>query len=93
MSSWISDTLRLLVAERAGKKCEYCLILESSTHLGCEVDHVISEKHGGKTIAENLAFACFYCNRYKGSDIATLDPSSSKLVPLLIHESIVGATT
>ncbi len=82
MSSWISDSLRRLVAERAGNQCEYCLIREFSTHLGCEVDHVISEKHGGKTIAENLAYACFYCNRYKGSDIATLDPFSDKLVPL-----------
>lgn len=31
---------------------------------------MISEKHGGLTEAGNLAFACFYCNRYKGPNIA-----------------------
>lgn len=40
--------------------------------LGCQVDHIISEKHGGATSAENLAYACTFCNWHKGSDIASL---------------------
>ena len=39
---------------------------------GCEVDHIISEKHGGQTVPENLALACVTCNRTKGSDIASV---------------------
>ena len=39
-------------------------------------------KHGGKTSPENLALACFDCNRFKGSDIASLDPATGKLVAL-----------
>lgn len=39
------------------------------------MDHIISRKHGGQTVLENLAFACFYCNRHKGSDIASLADS------------------
>ncbi|WP_408103981.1 HNH endonuclease [Tolypothrix campylonemoides] len=29
-------------------------------------------KHGGETTAENLALSCLSCNRYKGSDFATI---------------------
>jgi hypothetical protein len=55
--------------------CEYCLIHESDTFLGCQVEHVISEKHGGQTAGANLALACVFCNRFKGTDIAALTPS------------------
>jgi hypothetical protein len=78
----ISHDLRCRVAERANFSCEYCLIPESSTYIGCEIDHVISRKHGGTNDFENLAYACLYCNRYKGSDIGSILPSSSKLIRL-----------
>jgi hypothetical protein len=60
--------------------CEYCLIHEGDTFLGCEVDHIISEKHGGPTREQNLAFACLFCNRNKGSDIASLAAGEGRLV-------------
>lgn len=75
-SAYISADLRRLVAARADNLCEYCLIHESDTFLGCQVDHIISEKHGGPTDAENLAFACVICNRRKGSDIGSIAPHS-----------------
>ena len=70
--TYVPADLRRLVAERAGALCEYCLIAEDDTILGCQVDHIISEKHGGLTEPENLALACVTCNRAKGSDIASL---------------------
>lgn len=79
--TYISAELRREVVARAGRRCEYCLIHENDTFLGCHVDHVISEKHGGQTVSGNLALACVFCNRYKGSDIATLD-EEQKLTPL-----------
>ena len=72
MSSYVSAELRRLVTERSGRLCEYCLIQESDTFLGCEVDHVISEKHGGPTELANLAYACVFCSRSKGSDIGSI---------------------
>ena len=71
--SYIGLELRRHVTSRAARRCEYCLIHEEDTFIGCQIDHVISEKHGGLTNANNLALACVFCNRYKGSDIATLD--------------------
>ncbi|MBI2531083.1 MAG: HNH endonuclease [Deltaproteobacteria bacterium] len=72
MSSYINAALRQLVATRADYLCEYCLIHEEDSFFGCEVDHIISEKHGGQTEAENLAYACAFCNRSKGSDVGSL---------------------
>jgi len=65
-----------LVVARADHLCEYCLIHEEDTFFGCEVDHIISEKHGGPTTADNLADACVFCNRAKGSDVASIVPGS-----------------
>ncbi|HEV3021631.1 MAG TPA: HNH endonuclease signature motif containing protein [Pirellulales bacterium] len=56
------------------------MIAEEDTFLGCEVDHVISEKHGGPTEADNLANACVFCNRAKGSDIASINWQSEAIV-------------
>jgi len=79
--SHISAALRRKVAARASRRCEYCLIHEDDCFWGCEVDHVISEKHGGRTALNNLAYCCAFCNRHKGPDIGTLD-GRKKLVPL-----------
>jgi 5-methylcytosine-specific restriction endonuclease McrA len=47
-----------------------------------EVGHVIAEKHGGATEIENLAFACWRCNRHKGTDPTSFDPDTRRLSPL-----------
>jgi hypothetical protein len=70
------------VRERAQNRCEYCLIHEADSYLTFEADHVIAEKHGGSTTLDNLAWACFYCNRLKGSDISSVDPVTKQIIPL-----------
>lgn len=74
-TTYISAELRRQVIGEAENICEYCLIHEDDTFFGCHVDHIISEKHGGLTTADNLAFACSVCNLRKGSDIASLTSS------------------
>jgi hypothetical protein len=71
-----------LVWARANSTCEYCHLRQAFSHLAFEVDHVIATSHGGLTRANNLALTCFYCNRYKGPNIAGIDPVSKKLSPL-----------
>ncbi len=58
--------------ERSEKLCEYCLLHEDDAYFGCQVDHIVSEKHGGLTDANNLAYACTTCNRNKGSDVGSI---------------------
>lgn len=72
--------MRHFVADRAAFLCEYCLIHEEDTFFGCHVDHVISIKHGGSTEPENLAYACAFCNRFKGSDIGSFVTPGGALV-------------
>lgn len=81
-SSYISAALRQQIRERARQRCEYCLLSEEDAYFSHEHDHIIAEKHRGPTILENLAWACFDCNRFKGSDIASIDPVTGQLVPL-----------
>ncbi len=78
----IPSSLRQLVFERAQGKCEYCFIHQDVSIYSHEVDHIIALKHGGQTIAENLALSCLPCNRHKGSDLATFDPISNEIAPL-----------
>jgi hypothetical protein len=80
MSRYLPDPLRLHVAQRAGFKCEYCLLHESDSTFSHEVDHIISLKHGGATILENLAYSCVFCNRMKGSDIGSVLLPSRRFV-------------
>ena len=80
--SRISAALRREVRERAGERCEYCLLAESQAFFPHEPDHLIAQKHGGDTASANLALACFDCNRFKGSDIASVDFVTRELVPL-----------
>jgi hypothetical protein len=78
----IAENVRRQVRSRAGYRCEYCLLAEEDAFFVHELDHIIAGKHGGDNTADNLALACFDCNRFKGSDIASRDPASGDLVPL-----------
>ena len=82
MASEVGSRERARVARRARHQCEYCLIHEDDAAFPHQVDHIISLKHGGASVSENLAFACVICNRYKGSDIASVDPATGRTVAL-----------
>lgn len=72
LSSYVSAALRRLVAARIEVLCEYCLGHEDAAVFGCEAGHIVSEKHGGATAAENLAYACAFCNRAQGRDLGSI---------------------
>lgn len=81
-SSKIPTDLRRLVSDRAQGRCEYCLLHQDFSIYTHEVDHIIAQKHDGKTTAENLALSCLSCNRHKGTDLATFDPDTGELTML-----------
>ncbi|MBM3727034.1 MAG: HNH endonuclease [Acidobacteria bacterium] len=70
MADEISAATRLLVTQRAGRRCEYCLLHADDSFTPHQIDHIVSRKHGGSSSHENLALACIRCNAWKGSDIA-----------------------
>jgi 5-methylcytosine-specific restriction endonuclease McrA len=84
---YIPSAIRLEVIERADGQCEFCLLHQDDAETPHQIDHLIAIKHGGRTIAENLALACQLCNRHKGSDLTAIDPEGSAIVPAFQSES------
>lgn len=74
----IPEQLKQLVFDRAKGHCEYCLIHCRFRPNQYEIDHIVAEQHGGETISENLCLSCFKCNRYKGSNLASVDPDTKE---------------
>src|SRR5215510_815194 len=62
--------LQHLVWQRAQQRCEYCHFPADISLLPFQIDHIIAEKHGGPTTAENLALSCERCNSHKSPNIA-----------------------
>lgn len=80
-SHYIPNELRQQVIQLANSQCEYCLLPETFGFATFHIDHIISEKHGGKASVDNLAYSCPIFNQRKGSDIASIE-RESELVPL-----------
>ena len=70
------------VRERAAECCEYCRIPQFSLPLPFQIDRIIAGQHHGETRLTNLALACPHCNRYKGPNIAGMDPLTGQIVRL-----------
>ena len=78
----MNPDLDRLVRRRARGRCEYCHLPEKSHPAPFQIDHVIARQHGGRSLAENLALACIQCNRYKGPNLAGIDPVTGEMVRL-----------
>jgi len=81
-------SLERLVWARAGDRCEYCLIPQSADELSHHIDHLVTQQHGGETVALNLALLCMQLpqrpqpggSRSKNTpDRPPLPPPSAKL--------------
>ncbi|PSB41004.1 HNH endonuclease [filamentous cyanobacterium Phorm 6] len=79
--SYVPATLRRVVTQRAGDQCEYCLFPQTASLFTFEMEHIIAEKHDGITESENLALSCPCCNRFKGTDLGSIDPETRQLTP------------
>jgi HNH endonuclease len=77
---YINQELRRLVIGRANCLCEYCLIPDSYKSLSHQVDHIVSVKHGGSSLSDNLCYSCIFCNLQKGSDLGSINWQTGELV-------------
>lgn len=74
---------RQAVRQRAGDRCEYCGLPQASApFFTFHVEHIRARQHGGHDELSNLALACPDCNRFKGPNLAAIDPQADQLVPL-----------
>ena len=74
--------IQRLVRGRAQHLCEYCHTSEQWQYVRFTIDHVIPLSQGGTDDAENLALACFHCNRHKAGRLTAVDPDSGETVLL-----------
>ena len=81
MAPYLTASLRLLVTQRADHRCEYCLLPMAFAIHQHEPDHIVPLQHGGNSDDQNLALACFRCNRNKGPNIGSFDPVTGVLTP------------
>jgi hypothetical protein len=51
-------SLRRLVIDRSGERCDYCQLAQVGQAASFHIDHVTPISAGGQTVAENLALAC-----------------------------------
>ena len=75
-----SKRLATQVRSRARGRCEYCHLPERFSPIAHEIDRIVAEQHGGETVIENLALACFADNHHKGPNIAGVDPKTRRKV-------------
>lgn len=75
-------TARNMVRQRAGNRCEYCLLRQEDSHLAHHIEHIVAKQHGGSDDMDNLALACHRCNLCKGPNLTGLDRESGQIVPL-----------
>ena len=78
----MKSSLSIAVRLRAGGVCEYCHFPIEYSPAPFPIDHIIAQQHGGESVLENLALACFNCNASKGPNIASIDPKTKKLTRL-----------
>jgi len=74
--------LREWVRHQANHFCEYCQANERWQYVRFTVDHIVPLSAGGTDAHENLALACFHCNRRKSNNQGARDPLTGEEVPL-----------
>lgn len=79
---YISEPIQNQVRLRAKFLCEYCHASEQWQYVSFTVDHVIPLTKGGANSIDNLALACFHCNRQKSDKLKAFDEHSLSEVPL-----------
>lgn len=75
----ISQFIQRKIRKRANFLCEYCHADERWQFIPFTIDHIIPSSQGGTDTLENLALACFNCNRLKSdktnvADISLFNP-------------------
>ena len=77
-----SAALQQQVRTRAHYLCEYCHTSEQWQYVQFTIDHILPIAQGGTDTLDNLALACFYCNRRKTDKTTTTDPTTKRQVLL-----------
>jgi hypothetical protein len=82
MPDAISKALRERIAAEAGHRCGYCLTDQAVSGAQMHIEHLTPRACGGASEPANLWLSCAWCNSYKGTQTAAIDPDTGDLVSL-----------
>jgi hypothetical protein len=68
--------------QRANGRCEYCRMHQSLQGATFHLEHIAPRTRGGRSVSDNLAWACPGCNLRKSNHVTAVDPATNKVVPL-----------
>lgn len=83
VSTYISSELRHRLVRADGNRCAYCRTSELCSGLPLVIDHILPRSRSGLTEFENICFACYRCNEFKGA--ATHSDASETASVRLFH--------
>lgn len=73
----ISQEVKNQVRQRANFLCEYCHASEQWQYVAFTIEHIIPLTKNGSDTLDNLALACFHCNRKKSNKTKAIEPQSN----------------
>lgn len=79
MSRKLNSEIREYVRSRSGNLCEYCHANENRQCVEFTIDHIRPNQGDDP---ENLALACFHCNRRKSDKTEVFIESTGQNIPL-----------
>lgn len=82
MAVYLSKTLRQRLENVDDHRCAYCRTPQANSGNPMVVDHLHPRSKSGATIFENLCFACYRCNLFKGAQTRAIDPLTGETFPL-----------
>ena len=78
----LTESIKRIVRQRAGDRCEYCRVPQASQLATYHIDHVVPRSKGGTDAPSNLALACGGCSLHKAAKSDGIDPASGLRRPL-----------
>jgi hypothetical protein len=78
--SWAE--LAVQVEDRAGGRCEYCLMHQFLQGATFHIEHILPKSDGGSDSFDNLAWACPSCNLRKSNRRELSDAQTGTTAPL-----------
>lgn len=77
----VSEQIADQVYQRARFLCEYC---QTDKHIApmLQIDHIVPTSKGGSDELDNLASACYWCNKFKSNVVVAKDMVTGDVTPL-----------
>lgn len=82
MAVYLPKALRQRLVAVDDHRCAYCGTPQANSGSPMVVDHLQPRSKGGPTTFENLCFACYLYNLFKGAKIQVIDPLSGEIASL-----------